>query len=158
MHDHGGQTEFENELNGATTQDLLERHIVVTLAGRAAEQVILGNVGIGSGSGPKSDLARATRLAQLLETQYGFGVYGCVFIGDDYVNNLPRYPGLLDAVKNRLNVALERAQSILSERRHDLAALSAELDRRGYLSKDDIDTLLSGRALGTTSKVPEAAE
>lgn len=102
IHDAGGVTEFVDNLDGAMTAEMVENHIALALAGRTAEGLLLGDMSVGAGNGPRSDLAKATRYAQLLETQYGFGSYGAVFIGDGYVDNLPRYPGLLEAVKSRL--------------------------------------------------------
>lgn len=155
IHEHGGTTEFENAFDGTTTEEQACRHIAVALAGRVAERMILGDVGIGSGNGPQSDLAGATRLARMLETHYGFGGFGSIFIGDGYVDNLPRYPGLLEAIKARLDAAEERAMSILSVRRQQLEAIAAELDRRGYLSSDDIETMLSGDATAATMRAVE---
>jgi cell division protease FtsH len=142
IHEHGGMTEFENVIDGTTTEKQASRHIAMILAGRVAERMIFGDIGIGSGSGPESDLARATRIAQLLETHYGFGGLGNVFIGDGHVDNLPRYPGLLEAIKARLDAAEECAISILSGRRDELEKIAGELERRGYLSSDDIEAML----------------
>jgi hypothetical protein len=66
-----------------------------------------------------------------------------VYIGDGYVDNLPRYPGLLEAVKSRLESAQDRALSILSDRRKELEALARELDARGFLSKEEIHATVS---------------
>ncbi|WP_435655824.1 ATP-dependent Zn protease [Brucella pituitosa] len=49
-----------------------EDNLAVMLAGRAAEELVLGAVSVGSGMRPGSDLANATDLALAMETTYGF--------------------------------------------------------------------------------------
>ncbi|WP_374788904.1 ATP-dependent Zn protease [Brucella oryzae] len=49
-----------------------EDNLAVMLAGRAAEELVLGDVSVGSGMQPGSDLANATDLALAMETTYGF--------------------------------------------------------------------------------------
>ncbi len=94
----------------------------------------------------------------MLETHYGFGGFGSVFIGDGYIDNIPRYPGLLEAIKARLDAAEECARSILSVRYEELEKIAAELDRRGYLSREDIEAMLSSGATAAASAVMAAAE
>ena len=54
------------------TERDLHNELVCHLAGRAAEQVILGEPSCGSGGEPDSDLARATRLAARAVSEFGF--------------------------------------------------------------------------------------
>lgn len=49
-----------------------EDNLAVMLAGRAAEELVLGAVSVGSGMQPGSDLANATDLALAMETTCGF--------------------------------------------------------------------------------------
>lgn len=49
-----------------------EDNLAVMLAGRAAEELVLGDVSVGSGMRAGSDLANATDLALAMETTYGF--------------------------------------------------------------------------------------
>lgn len=51
----------------------LHRDIVVMLAGRAAEEIVIGSISAGSGGDGASDLANATRMAAWYEGAYGFG-------------------------------------------------------------------------------------
>jgi cell division protease FtsH len=53
------------------TREALERRIAVTLAGRAAEEVVLGTVAAGAGGSGQSDLAHATNLAMKIATSFG---------------------------------------------------------------------------------------
>lgn len=62
----GGYTEvFSSSLEHdlIDTAESCQRHLVVTMAGRAAEQVAFGSAHAGSGGSMHSDLARATELA-----------------------------------------------------------------------------------------------
>lgn len=54
-------------------EDGLKNLILCHLAGRAAEEVVLGKPTLGAGGGPQSDLARATSLAFSLEASVGVG-------------------------------------------------------------------------------------
>ncbi|MBM6395800.1 ATP-dependent Zn protease [Ochrobactrum anthropi] len=49
-----------------------EDNLAVMLAGRVAEELVLGDVSVGSGMRAGSDLANATDLALAMETTYGF--------------------------------------------------------------------------------------
>jgi len=59
----GGQTSFVFSDEVESTRAALERTLLVLLAGRAAEEVVLGEISGGAGGDPQSDLARATQLA-----------------------------------------------------------------------------------------------
>jgi len=158
IHAHGGKVELDDVIEGSMTAEQLDRHIAVALAGRVAERMLLGDVGIGGGNGPRSDLAKATRIAQLLEAQYGLGSFGNVFIADSYIDSLPRYPGLLDAVRERLDLAEGRATAILEERRAMLECLAEALDERGYLSGEEIDAIMLEGAIAATPDACGVAE
>jgi cell division protease FtsH len=53
------------------TREALERLIAVALAGRAAEEIVLGTVAAGAGGSDTSDLAHATNLAMKMATSFG---------------------------------------------------------------------------------------
>lgn len=55
------------------TRGVLQNVVLQTLAGRAAEEVLLGEPGTGSGGSASSDLARATRTLGLLHLGTGLG-------------------------------------------------------------------------------------
>jgi ATP-dependent Zn protease len=65
-----GATRIERVLQ-SQTRLVIEREIAVNLAGRAAEDVILGSVSSGAGGGEDSDLARATGAAVRMVAAYG---------------------------------------------------------------------------------------
>ncbi len=59
--------------DGITMRGDVERAVMQSLGGRAAEQVLLGEPGTGAGGINDSDLANATRLLGLLHLGLGFG-------------------------------------------------------------------------------------
>ena len=63
-------TFFEPQVE-AVTRKVVERRIAVALAGRAAEQVILGDVTAGAGGSDTSDLAMANALAFSAVARWG---------------------------------------------------------------------------------------
>lgn len=135
----GGFVEFESDLSGSATYDRLQREIAVLLAGRAAERLILGDVGAGAGMSRASDLGRATALAMLIETQCGLGHSGGAYLGD--VKDLVYAPSVHLGVNLQLKDAEAKAASVLDRRRGRLLVLATALDRHGYLSGDDIKSI-----------------
>lgn len=56
-----------------TTRDALERHVIVSLAGRAAERVLIGSVSTGAGGSIGSDLAKASAYLAAMHASFGLG-------------------------------------------------------------------------------------
>jgi ATP-dependent Zn protease len=138
----GGTTTVDLDYNGAALAEDIERQIDVLLGGRAAEVVVMGEAGIGSGLGPTSDLNRATQLAVMLETEAGAGEMGLV-CAHGSEGDVLRNPLLFSAVRKRLAASAARASALLGEHRDILIMLSQCLDRRGYLAAEEIETIIS---------------
>ncbi|WP_172974909.1 AAA family ATPase [Roseivivax sp. THAF30] len=66
---HGGAVDWHT--NAGLTEALLRSRIVTSMAGGAAEEIFLGARTAGSGIGPDSDLAAATRLVLQMKRQFG---------------------------------------------------------------------------------------
>lgn len=66
----GGATTAEFD-GGSPTTDALKDGILVALAGRAAEEMLLGAPSAGAGGGPGCDLENATGLAAAIRASYG---------------------------------------------------------------------------------------
>ena len=58
----------------------LEAELTYSLAGRAAERLILGNAAAGAGGNAMSDLAHATQTATGIDTRMGLGAEGLVWL------------------------------------------------------------------------------
>ena len=115
------------------------------LAGRAAEEVILGSISLGSGGSAGSDLAIATDLALALETRVGRGSLWPLLYRD--ATTIPALlfvePGLADRVNARLDEAFERARRLVAEHRDELLALADALVQRGTLEGPEIAALMA---------------
>lgn len=130
----------------------LKRRMVVLLAGRAAEDIIFGEVSTGA----SDDLAKVTDIARECVTRHGMAdPIGNVvleertmrFLGDapipgqtrDYSEQTAREVDL--AVRHLVAEAYEQAKELLSARRPDLEAGAALLLARESLTPDDFAPL-----------------
>jgi MoxR-like ATPase len=121
---HGVLTEIENE-------------ICHDLAGRAAEALIFGEVSAGAGGSLASDLSQATRRALMIETNWGLGDLGpiwmpapeTVLLTDEQLRN---------RVRSRMEAAEERALAILTTHRANLLGLAETLLQKRSMRADEI--------------------
>ena len=128
-------------LTEARALDILCLH----LAGRAAEEVILGSISLGSGGSAGSDLAIATDLALALETRVGRGSAWPLLYRDE--TTIPALlfvePGLADRVSSRLDEAFDRARRLVAYNKSELLALANALVERGTLEGPEIAALVA---------------
>lgn len=127
----------------AEDRPLVEAHLAINLAGRAAEQLIFGRITTGAGGAPESDLAKATRLATALESSWGLGE-SLIWLGpvDGGESRLRNDPGLRARVETHLRNAEARATRILTANWKLLAEMSATLEATGVLSGPALAALL----------------
>ncbi|RWM04318.1 MAG: AAA family ATPase [Mesorhizobium sp.] len=140
--DRSGLTEIAR-VDGSMSLKHCHDIMIMLLAGRAAEELVLGSPSAGSGGMLGSDLARATELAKDIELRFGLGELGPVFLPDGLHEPLTLVPGLLGAVKKRLDGALTDARGLLEENWAALDAVADALDRSGYLSAAEISDLVA---------------
>ena len=112
-----------------TMETDLEAELTCILAGRAAEEVIIGSISAGSGGTADSDLAKATTLAFTLECCFGFGKHQPLLFFDKDVEAsiLGLRPMLAAAVHERLVDAYARARDIITTARADVERLATIL-------------------------------
>jgi cell division protease FtsH len=84
-----GQTLIQTDQDDLLTQDSVEGRAVVLLCGRAAERLLIGNVGLGAGGDDESDLAQVTQLVATLHASAGLAgsklvveLYHCKYSAD----------------------------------------------------------------------------
>jgi hypothetical protein len=107
-----GHTRMDVDLGEGLPRDHRDL-LAYTLGGRAAESVILGSVGSGSGGNtPNCDLAHATKIALSMETSFGFGTSGLIWSPGDKSDPISD-PVLREAVRARLNAAEATAKNVL---------------------------------------------
>ena len=128
------------EPNGFLTRPMVESRLVVLLAGRAAEDVVLNSISSGAGGAEDSDLARATDLA--------FNAVG--MLGLSNRDNLVWYgrsghdaqrfnPGpVVDEANMMLRDAYERARKLMEDERVLLEDLAKALLKKGALTHRQI--------------------
>jgi cell division protease FtsH len=127
------------------TEDGLTRLVQVFLAGRAAEQVTYGNALAGSGGSERSDLARATHLAYLMEASIGYGTTTPLLYRDpdERAAELRLDPDLAERVNCRLEDAYSAVGDILRRHRPVLRYLSDVLILHGTLEGADLSAMLA---------------
>jgi cell division protease FtsH len=135
-----------------TERDLKER-MVVLLAGRAAEELVFGEVSTGAAD----DLARVTDIARQIVTRFGmakalgqavFERQSSSYLGDsvmgikqrDYSEQTAREIDL--AVKALIDEAYARSQEILKERQDDLTTGAKLLLEKETITPDDFPPLV----------------
>lgn len=129
---------------GTSHQSLLsdiEAEMTYSLAGRAAEHLIFGEVSAGAGGPDTSDLAKATRYALDIETTYGLGHEGLVWHAKPH-DALLTTPGIRDRVRQRLVRTEQQAVRTLTKHRAVLEALAQELLQKRSMRAGDIGPFL----------------
>ncbi|WP_108398233.1 AAA family ATPase [Devosia submarina] len=132
----GGYTMVEHDGKAPTRREM-ERMVVQLLSGRAAEEVILGEAGTGSGGGPQSDLAVATRSIGLLHLGTGLGSHLV------YQANLEEVPMVLATnpdvrmeVEKDLRRLYARAVALVRENRVRVEALATDLVKQRHVGTE----------------------
>lgn len=122
------------------TAGIVDALITMHMAGRAAEQVALGNISNGAGGGPQSDLALATDLALRAEIDFGLG-HGLIWQPAETAHRMmPDY--LRRRVGERLHRVERAARRDLEVHRPDLDRIAHALLDKRELSRDDLQSLL----------------
>jgi cell division protease FtsH len=144
LNDDGGRARLTHHYADVQTRNGLENYITAVLAGRAAEETILGieSLTVGSGAGEENDLSIATSAALGLELRFGMGVLGLAQFDAEATRILRHDPAVVQAVRLRLETCFSRARSIVAANRRTVTAIAAALERAGYLDRDAILRLL----------------
>ncbi|MBC7284668.1 ATP-dependent Zn protease [Hoeflea sp.] len=141
----------------AQTEHWLTKTMAATLAGRVAEQMVVGEALAGSGGGEDSDLAKATGIALDAETSLGFAeqqplLYRATVRGFD-VLSLDRQ--LAERVNARLLRAETIARELLDREGSKLMALASRLNHSGNMTGEEVRQLLGIRLVGQDHEVSE---
>lgn len=141
----GGYSQLGFTASGSDTLGYREDMLAMLMAGRAAEQIVVGNVSAGSGGTDDSDLARATKLALAMERSLGFGAVQPLLYHDDKDSTavLDGNPDLAARVHARLDRAFARANDILKSYRKSLDNLTEELFIAQAIDGKKVELILS---------------
>jgi cell division protease FtsH len=139
-----------------TTRAELRDAMAMTLGGRAAEELIFGEITTGA----SNDLEKVTQTAKQMVMRFGmseklgprvFGHdHGQPFLGREFSSE-PDYSDEIareidDEVRRIIEAAHQRAKEILTEHQQDLTKISEILVKRETIEKEEFLALLSGKS------------
>ncbi len=129
------------------TEQLLDR-MCMTLGGRAAEKIVFDKISTGA----QNDLDQVTKMAYGMVTVYGMnknvGNVSFYAMSQDqfskpYSNETARL--IDDEVRILIEAQYQRAQDLLTEKRHELNELASMLLEKEVLLKSDVERLIGKR-------------
>jgi cell division protease FtsH len=139
-----------------TTRAELNDMMAMTLGGRAAEEIVFGEVTTGA----SNDIEKVTATAKQMVMRFGmserlgprvFGHdHGMPFLGREFSSE-PDYSDEIareidDEIRRIIEVAHQRARDILDEQRDKLTKMSEVLVKRETIEKEEFAALLAGKA------------
>jgi cell division protease FtsH len=120
----------------------------MTLAGRAAEEIVFGDISTGA----QNDLERATQLAFAMVTQYGMSRLGHIAFrphAEEFSLQKPyseETARLIDAeVQHILQSSYDRVKQLLQEKLSLLQALAEKLLEKEVLYQEEVEAILGPR-------------
>lgn len=140
----GGYTEGRTPTTESETEAFFDGLLAVSLAGRAAEEELLGCVSAGAGGSPDSDMGKATALALAMETELGFGeTWPLLYRYADNQTTLLAYnPPLAEEVNARLEAAHDRARDLIRRNEDAVRFLADALMRHDTLEGEHLQAVL----------------
>jgi len=144
------------------SQKRLEAHLVSMMGGRAAEELIFGDVTTGA----QNDIQQATMLARAMVCEYGMSKklgpqnFGSnqelLFLGREVNRTKDHSEATAEKIDQEvhriLTEAYEKALSILKEHKDKLITLSELLIEREVLDADDLDSIMKKGRLPDSSE------
>jgi cell division protease FtsH len=137
-----------------TTQAELQDNLAMTLGGRAAEEVVFGEITTGAAN----DLEKATTIAKQMVMRYGMSAelgprvlghnQAMPFLGrefsqePDYSEEVARQ--IDEEIRRIIEEAHERARQILNDHREQLDRIAAILIQRETIEREEFEALLDG--------------
>jgi cell division protease FtsH len=143
----------------------LENKIATLLGGRAAEEIVSGDISTGA----HNDLSRATDIARSMVTEYGMSKVGQVYYAPNrrspFLSPIPEGPGeyseataeLIDQeIKGIISTQYERALEILRGRRGLLEESMAALLEKETIEGEELQRLMA-QVTGAQAALPNPA-
>lgn len=139
------------DIDSLEMEDAYAATMISILAGRAAEEVVLGKPSLGSGGSDQSDLAKATEVAVALETNLGTSqLHPLVHVTTLYPVDQTITINTGEAVSKRLEEAYRKSLELVKHFRPQLIQISEKLVKNETLESDDIAEYVA--ALGKKSQ------
>jgi len=136
------------------TKGRMLQHIIVSLGGRVAEELVLDDITTGA----SQDIKSATQIARSMVTKYGFSKLGTinydhdddeVFIGRDLAHTRSYSENVAnridDEVRDIITNAYNEAKRILGEYRDVLDASAALLMEKERITREEFEALFENR-------------
>ena len=147
------------------TKTYLESRIAILMAGRVAEEMIMGHITTGAGN----DIIVATDLARKMVCKWGMSPIGPVSLGEEedqifLGKDLVRHHSYSDSTANRIDDEIkriidegyEKSKKILEGNRENFVKLAETLFEREVLSSDEVVALVNGKELPKFEPKPSA--
>lgn len=124
------------------TQESVCQRLVMLLAGRAAEEVLLEEISGGAGGDASSDLGQATTLIfRAIGTLGLSGQQTLLWHGDPHIENMRFYPALLSEATDTLIAAYGFAKELVTMDRAYVEAIAKALLKRKALTHTELVAL-----------------
>ena len=144
----GGQTALSAGFTRVITPTYVDNILKLLLAGRAAEEIVCGEISAGAGGPAHSDLAKATKLAAMAEGAYCLGSTGLVWANMDdtelFHTQLSLRPGTELAVRRRLDQAYDAARNTVLAHQSVVEKLAAALVDQVVLTPEAVGGIING--------------
>ena len=141
-----------------STPEAIHGALLELLAGRAAEEVVLGGFSGGCGGSASSDLAMATCHAVALETALGLGTFGPMWQGlptpDTVGTLLAIRPALAVRIQAYLEAAYSEAVGLVRSYQDAVVAVADTLVEMRSLTGSEIEALVTARRPDATGSTP----
>jgi cell division protease FtsH len=143
-----GRTIIQGEKDDLETRDSIERRAVATLAGRAAERLLLGgSISLGSGGDDDSDLALVTQYLGSLHASTGLaGSLVYLVSHADALQAVRNDPKIRSRVERHMRRLQVRADDFVREHRDAIVAVAEQLRVRRHLSGAEIRRIVEASA------------
>ncbi len=148
------------------SRDYLEDQITILMGGRIAEELMLDHMTTGAGN----DLERATELSRKMVCEWGMSELGPltfggkeeqIFLGKELVAHKDYSESTAVRIDQEINKIVrrnyDRAQDILSNRRHILQAIADTLLEREVLESHELLLIIQGKPLEERKPRPTSA-
>ena len=140
--DSAGRAGVSTSAPGALTPSVLDALLAALLGGRAAEEVVLGNISAGAGGADGSDLGRATRIAATAELSLGIRNEGLIWYprisAEKLAELFARRPDIERTVQRRLDNAYARARDLIEGQASTLRRLADRLHAQKTMTADEV--------------------
>jgi cell division protease FtsH len=117
------------------TEQVCNDVLCVVMAGRAAEEIVFGDVSVFGAGSPDSDFAAATMIAIDMELKAGFGETGLVYMDKLTLTSMISTAAIA-SVRRRLDGALARATALLLDNVGELEPNNRKSIRRASSAQD----------------------